>query len=434
MMDTDRSDTALDKFPKLQPKSSPDDELTISKVHISKNWKLPPRLKPGRRPQIKLKDLDEDECSTPEDETKKKKQNRDAQRAYRERRANRLQELEDTVNTLRNAMKNWKRRCMDLEAELQDARKDNSSLKHQLDMIRSNLCNDCLKDPCICHNESVTLLQDPFLQNMVKNFKPMKAVNLKKRKLSSSKLSESPAPQQHIVSVASGGCGFCSDRTTCVCKDLEVSDTEQHEIQQQQHLEESVTATLGHCSSNDKGHCKNCSDIDKSCISTESAPAPAKTTQKSTSANWEPGSCAQCQADPASKVFCKSICNSANIIAAVEVGGKKDDCSSNLAFEPGSCSQCQVDPQHKEFCEAVFSNGEQQLNADEKADTDLIPVSHAYQRIKNYMTDGNIENVHSNLSLPPMKQIASGIRIRGREVESKSVDDALRDMDKNALG
>lgn len=418
----------------MQPKDSLDEELAISKVHLSKNWKLPPRLKPGRKSQVKLRGSDEDECSTPEEETKKKKQNRDAQRAYRERRANRLQELESTVNALQKTMQGWKRRCKDLENELQDVKEDNLSLKRQLDKKRSNLCNICLKEPCTCHDEPATFFQDPFLQNMIKSFKPMKAVNLKKRKVSSSKSSESATPQPNIGPSISDGCGFCSDTTACVCKDLEEGNAEQRELSQQRRLEEPVTATLGHCSSEKKGHCENCADIDKSCLTTESVPLPAETTQKPKGSKWEPGSCAQCQVDPASKVFCKSVCNSASIMAAVEVGDNKDDCSSNIASEPGSCSRCQNDLQRKEFCETVFSNGERQSNTKCEDNNDLIPVGHAYQKIRDYMNAGKFGNIHSNPSLPPMRQIASGIKMRGREVESKSVDDALRDMDKNALG
>lgn len=433
-MDTDRSDTALTKFPKLQPKTSFDEGLVISKVHLSKNWKLPPRLKPGRRSQVKLKSSDEDECSTPEEETKKKKQNRDAQRAYRERRANRLQELEETVNILQKAMKGWKRKCKDLEAELQDVKQDNLNLKNRLDKRKSNLCDTCHKDPCACHEDPGTLFQDPFLQNVIKNFKPMKAVPLKKRKVSSPKQSESATPQPTITPVISGGCGFCSDTTTCVCKDLEEDNTEQQRLPPEQRLEEPISVTLGHCIPGKIGHCENCADIDKSCLTTESVSFPIDTTRNFKTSNWEPGSCAQCQVDPANKVFCKSVCNSATIMAAVEDDNGKNDCSSNVTSEPGSCSQCQTDPQRKEFCQAVFSNRELQSNAKVEDGTELIPVGHAYQIIRNHMSNDRSRNIHWKLALPPMRRIASNIRVRGREVESKSVDDALRDMDKNALG
>lgn len=50
-----------------------------------KNWELPPRAKPGRKPDLKACD------------TKRKEQNREAQRAFRERRAAKVEELRDEL-------------------------------------------------------------------------------------------------------------------------------------------------------------------------------------------------------------------------------------------------------------------------------------------------------------------------------------------------
>ena len=52
---------------------------------LSKNWVLPPRPKPGRKP---VQDVPT---------TKRKAQNRAAQRAFREQRANRVSELEEQL-------------------------------------------------------------------------------------------------------------------------------------------------------------------------------------------------------------------------------------------------------------------------------------------------------------------------------------------------
>ncbi|GME76366.1 unnamed protein product [Ambrosiozyma monospora] len=57
----------------------------ITKIITSKEWVLPPRPKPGRKPS----------ADTPA--TKRKAQNRAAQRAFRERRANRVSELETQI-------------------------------------------------------------------------------------------------------------------------------------------------------------------------------------------------------------------------------------------------------------------------------------------------------------------------------------------------
>ncbi|KAI5951673.1 hypothetical protein KGF54_004748 [Candida jiufengensis] len=59
--------------------------LGVSSIMTSKEWVLPPRPKPGRKPSI----------DTPA--SKRKAQNRAAQRAFRERRATRVQELEQKL-------------------------------------------------------------------------------------------------------------------------------------------------------------------------------------------------------------------------------------------------------------------------------------------------------------------------------------------------
>ncbi|KAH3675743.1 hypothetical protein WICMUC_002535 [Wickerhamomyces mucosus] len=58
---------------------------SVTKIITSKEWVLPPRPKPGRKPS----------ADTPA--TKRKAQNRAAQRAFRERRATRVQELEEKL-------------------------------------------------------------------------------------------------------------------------------------------------------------------------------------------------------------------------------------------------------------------------------------------------------------------------------------------------
>ena len=57
----------------------------VSQIQTSKEWVLPPRPKPGRKPSV----------DTPA--SKRKAQNRAAQRAFRERRATRVQELEEKL-------------------------------------------------------------------------------------------------------------------------------------------------------------------------------------------------------------------------------------------------------------------------------------------------------------------------------------------------
>lgn len=72
------------EFPGVSLKSS----KPITRIVTSKKWVLPPRPKPGRKPSADVPT------------TKRKAQNRAAQRAFRERRANRVTELEKQLMEL----------------------------------------------------------------------------------------------------------------------------------------------------------------------------------------------------------------------------------------------------------------------------------------------------------------------------------------------
>lgn len=575
-MDDEGSDTVSAKYAKLEPKSSINAQLAMSKVHISKNWKLPPRLKPGRKPRSSYERSkanviraepppnDEDYSESEDSQVKKKRQNRDAQRAYRERRASRLEQLEGTVETLQNMVKTWQRKCKSYEIELAQSEKNITKVEEENLLLRRRLkdsesasvCTSCPKKPLISkkleihtqrESDTATLLLDPFLQNVISNFKPMKAVTLKKRKLSNGPdLELSPpaslsfnrfsslSPTTPTSSSISGKCGFCSDSSTCVCKEFK---------------DENAGAAKADRCSEDTLNCTKCSNIDESCIRPTVPPVTNE-------GKWKPGSCRQCKADPQSRAFCKTIFSSASSASpnnnSVDNGSYgteyssefsksvqeepvcfnttdssltsswKDDISHLLGaendtepntmdpnFKPGSCANCQADPQRKAFCQAIFGspskndsetkhstlnkidsdkfhhdqgldNGTEKpvscrcqsksVNAalckpilqgensmpDDTANpnaTDLmktvtlnvpkskefIPISDAYQRVRKYMHIRNANqeeatNSSSSSLPPPMKRIALGLRVRGKEVELRSIDDAIRDMDKNALG
>src|ERR1700744_1538812 len=75
---------ALAARPSVAPSPGPGTPGSIT----SKEWVIPPRPKPGRKP------------ATDTPPTKRKAQNRAAQRAFRERRAARVQELEEQMKDM----------------------------------------------------------------------------------------------------------------------------------------------------------------------------------------------------------------------------------------------------------------------------------------------------------------------------------------------
>ena len=135
-LDIKASDTAGSPSSAASPSPTP-------ALGTSREWVVPPRPKPGRKP------------ATDTPPTKRKAQNRAAQRAFRERRAARVGELEDElkqkaaqdenekqhlqqqVKEAERDVKGWMERYKSLEAEIQLQRKENSDLIGQLERLRS---------------------------------------------------------------------------------------------------------------------------------------------------------------------------------------------------------------------------------------------------------------------------------------------------------
>ncbi|KAK8041083.1 hypothetical protein PG994_014090 [Apiospora phragmitis] len=101
----------------------------------SKEWVIPPRPKPGRKP------------ATDTPPTKRKAQNRAAQRAFRERRAARVGELEEQIEDIReehdqiqqelqDEIQTLQTRCSTLEALLEKERAERTRATNDLDAMR----------------------------------------------------------------------------------------------------------------------------------------------------------------------------------------------------------------------------------------------------------------------------------------------------------
>lgn len=100
------------------------------KIGTSKDWVLPPRPKPGRKPAV----------DTPV--SKRKAQNRAAQRAFRERRANRVQELEQKLSEVEkeNELKElgFINTITKLQAENKYLKRSLEQLRLDVDALSSN--------------------------------------------------------------------------------------------------------------------------------------------------------------------------------------------------------------------------------------------------------------------------------------------------------
>lgn len=109
----------------------PETAGAIKKIITSKEWVLPPRPKPGRKPSV----------DTPA--SKRKAQNRAAQRAFRERRATRVQELEERLLEVEKEKEMKEMGLINtinkLRGENQFLLKTVDQLKKELDLVRKTV-------------------------------------------------------------------------------------------------------------------------------------------------------------------------------------------------------------------------------------------------------------------------------------------------------
>lgn len=278
------------KLTKLKPKGTLSSELAMSKIHVSKNWVLEPRSYSKRKPDSiegKKEIYDQNRVDSSLDSSdnfddsneRKKRLNRDAQRAYRERKNNKLQTLEDTIETLQGLVKTWQNKYRTLESRLSEKEKrieivnsENQKLKKEINSSSiSNKCPKCSKHPCKCtlankisivKSDDLVLFDDPSLQALIDNFKPMKAVSLGKRKQLKNHKTNGYSTDQ-LVSYPNNisselpvlRCGLCSDESLCVCKQLDINES----------INNSNTGDSTDCSSR-PDTCENCNNIETSCI------------------------------------------------------------------------------------------------------------------------------------------------------------------------
>ena len=291
----------------------------------SKEWIVPPRPKPGRKP------------ATDTPPTKRKAQNRAAQRAFRERRAARVGELEEQIKQMeeedeqeqtelrdqianlaaeldkcKGALKTWTEECEALRRELATERraKKNVMLQHaearsvkeqnSMSATKANAtvdqvqalplgCGNCSSETrCRCIDEAFNI---DATSHHKRPPSPQQANTTKRIKSEPEELeidftNAFTTTAGKPIEVASptnaiDRCGFCSDGTPCICAEMAA---------------ESTPAELGTVRSQ---FTPPPSDGD---VSIQAGP-PAV----SNPCVNGPGTCAQCRADPRSTLFCKTL-------------------------------------------------------------------------------------------------------------------------------
>ena len=130
---------------------------------------LTEKLKPGRKPKVMLDD--EQFLNVADMKERKRLQNREAQRAFRERRTGRIQELEGTVNDLKYEIATWENRFNELKFNYKASQKEIQSLKLQIPSNEAHFTEKV--------EDGGEDFKDRLLNDVIDNFKPMVAVGLK---------------------------------------------------------------------------------------------------------------------------------------------------------------------------------------------------------------------------------------------------------------
>ncbi|KAH8908512.1 hypothetical protein BR93DRAFT_950352 [Coniochaeta sp. PMI_546] len=189
---------------------SPSTQLTMT----SKEWVIPPRPKPGRKP------------ATDTPPTKRKAQNRAAQRAFRERRAARVGELEEELTELKEE---HKKREEELEEKIRHLEVESETLRSRCQWLQSTLEKERLDR--MRHNIRATPMHPqengaggpiPDQTTQAQGAGRPVAPRPTAQPFSISQII-SP-PEQHSTS-ADITCGSCGPNEPCVCASVALAET-----------------------------------------------------------------------------------------------------------------------------------------------------------------------------------------------------------------
>ncbi|KAJ5223775.1 hypothetical protein N7468_008317 [Penicillium chermesinum] len=346
--------------PSVAPSPGPSTPGSVT----SKEWVIPPRPKPGRKP------------ATDTPPTKRKAQNRAAQRAFRERRAARVQELEEQmkevedshdvqvaalnerIGTLsqeleqsREEMNWWRDRCHSLEKEVSIERSAKEALVKEFRSSISASGNSIMPDSVplpprtrpstrSSHMEGVT--QEDTEENIplgcgecsnehchphrgpsepeIKPDPEEMEIDFTARFAAVPAQSSANNATDSAASTPVDPCGFCQDGTPCICAEMAAQEQERGR---------------GSFENNRLAPIQSISQFtpppsESDARSEVTLPPIGQAT--SSCANG-PGTCAQCLADPRSFLFCKTLAASRSASGTSSGGG----CCGGKGASGGCC-------------------------------------------------------------------------------------------------
>ncbi|GMM48415.1 hypothetical protein DAPK24_050130 [Pichia kluyveri] len=467
----------------ITPIQSDINDKPIKKIVMSKEWVLPPRPKPGRKP---CEDIPS---------SKRKAQNRAAQRAFRERRANRVSELEEKImgierersindGILKDKIKNLQRENEILMMENKRIKSENARLLTQMNNSKNNendkkqnsitfdsLFNlvpqaavplrkrksseksvsptdeiDFTNSFTVKKQRKMPILNDVFKSNSNNNsnlsISSMNSFSKKNESMitlnSLSNLSHNNSSSSidsaninninntnttitntttinnnHNNNIPFESCGFCSDDTPCVCREIETEHQllQQREIRKIQENKKADKEREQEENEKKQERKKSLMDLEiekkeKELIMELTKNIKNEDLSQIIECNGDPGTCLQCKSDPLSTQFCKTIAEKSNNI---NKGTIKDISTIQLpSIDKNSIL-------NRNSLPSLTS-----LKLDEPGKT-FIPCADAYKTISNHLS---IRNVGIN-------NITNNLQTRGMFVEVGSVVSCLRELDRN---
>jgi hypothetical protein len=463
------------------------DNKQITKIVMSKEWVLPPRPKPGRKPCDDIPN------------SKRKAQNRAAQRAFRERRANRVSELEEQImgmerdrsiqeGILNNLIKTLKNENNQLKLENETLktknyelllklnlnldentdnkssdngdngdnnnnnnnnnnnvthtikskitllesllnfesqraiplkRKKNNSPEREIDFTNAFSFKKQRKIPILnasSHNDITKNKEKKRSPHIINNDSSLLSISTVDNNILSTSTSTSPSPSQYLSSISFvkktseintntklnpmninipfESCGFCSDDTPCVCK--EIADEEEKDIKdaklkteiEKKELELILELT------------KSANDEDISQV---------------IKCNGDPGTCLQCRNDPLSTLFCKTVADKSNKQEKIKTANFNEFKLPNFNSIINASSSSPLGdyklPSLESLNFGVYNDGKKQF----------VPCADAYKTISNHL---DVRNIGIN-------NITNNLQTKGMFVEVGSVVSCLRELDRN---
>ncbi|KAL4886328.1 hypothetical protein BJY04DRAFT_178878 [Aspergillus karnatakaensis] len=362
---------ALVAKPTVSPSPGPGTPGSVT----SKEWVIPPRPKPGRKP------------ATDTPPTKRKAQNRAAQRAFRERRAARVNELEDQIKCIeddheihvatfkeqistlsreveqcRTEMSWWRDRCHALEKEVSVERAARETLVKEFrsslpdksasstdavplpprgskrsrteterassnNTTQSDLeevplgCNRCSTSHCQCIEDAFAM---PGLEMNRPALDPEPKIKPEPEEMEIDFTTRFAAPHHDdtlspVASPPVDPCGFCQDGTPCICAEMAAQEEQRRRGST---FENNRLAPIQNMS--------------------QFTPPPSETDARSEvtlppisqatnpCANG-PGTCAACVSDPRRTLFCKTLA------ASRSASGTPTGCCGGKGADGGCC-------------------------------------------------------------------------------------------------